>query len=441
MSPDERKEVLAHGEPTKDFFIRMLTKDIELVPAIADLVDNSIDGARRVRGENFDGLHVNLRIARDLFEISDNCGGIRLDTARNYAFKFGRDPRARSVEHSIGQFGVGMKRALFKIGREFFVLSRAEDGAFLLDITVDQWRERKDWSFPLLLVPDSDPSFPPEQGTTIRITDLGETATSQFALEAFEPTLREGLESRYQVPISRGLAISLNGRPLSSPQPTLLASERLQPAYEELRLKDDVFVRLYAGVVKQPPGAATREAGWYVYCNDRLVLGADQTTATGWGTRGPGTSVPRFHGQFAQFRGYAFMTAREASRLPWNTTKTGVEVDHPVYRAVRQRMGVLMRPVITFLNKLDAERDHIGNGFLDAELEEASAVPIGDLRPSRFLYPEPEPEKSRPAEGRIAYRKPSTDIREAKQLLGVRTNAEVGEKTFEYYLRAEGDHH
>lgn len=30
----------------KRFFIEMLTKDIELLPAIVDLVDNSVDGAR-----------------------------------------------------------------------------------------------------------------------------------------------------------------------------------------------------------------------------------------------------------------------------------------------------------------------------------------------------------------------------------------------------------
>ena len=30
--------------PTKDFFIHMLVRDIELIPAIGDLVDNCIDG-------------------------------------------------------------------------------------------------------------------------------------------------------------------------------------------------------------------------------------------------------------------------------------------------------------------------------------------------------------------------------------------------------------
>ncbi len=35
---------LINAEPTKGFFIDMLTKDIGLVDCILDLVDNSIDG-------------------------------------------------------------------------------------------------------------------------------------------------------------------------------------------------------------------------------------------------------------------------------------------------------------------------------------------------------------------------------------------------------------
>ena len=40
---------VVQGEPTKDFFISMLVRDIGLIPAIVDLVDNSVDGGRRLR--------------------------------------------------------------------------------------------------------------------------------------------------------------------------------------------------------------------------------------------------------------------------------------------------------------------------------------------------------------------------------------------------------
>ena len=44
--------------PEKLFFVSMLTKDIEMIPAIADLVDNSVDGAKQVRPDgDYSGSH------------------------------------------------------------------------------------------------------------------------------------------------------------------------------------------------------------------------------------------------------------------------------------------------------------------------------------------------------------------------------------------------
>src|ERR1051326_5430154 len=108
------------ASPEKRFFIHMLVKDIELIPAVLDLVDNSVDGARGIRGdERFDDLWVRLNIGPERFAITDNCGGIDIGTARSYAFRFGRPWDAVGVPGSVGQFGVGMKRALFKLGRAF----------------------------------------------------------------------------------------------------------------------------------------------------------------------------------------------------------------------------------------------------------------------------------------------------------------------------------
>src|SRR5437870_1007731 len=93
--------------PTKDFFISMLVKDIQLVRAIADLVDNSADGARRLKGDGpYDGLTVRIEARPDVFRIQDNCGGISIDLARKYAFRFGRPADMPPLKHSVGQFGV-----------------------------------------------------------------------------------------------------------------------------------------------------------------------------------------------------------------------------------------------------------------------------------------------------------------------------------------------
>ena len=55
-----------NANPTKDFFIQMLTKDIKLERAIIDLIDNSIDGAKNLRGDNnYEGLWVKINVSKD----------------------------------------------------------------------------------------------------------------------------------------------------------------------------------------------------------------------------------------------------------------------------------------------------------------------------------------------------------------------------------------
>src|SRR4051812_34524688 len=73
--------------PTKELFIDMLTRDIALIPAIIDLVDNSADGAKREEGDgSLEGYSVRVTLSSDEFSVTDNCGGMSVETARKYAF-------------------------------------------------------------------------------------------------------------------------------------------------------------------------------------------------------------------------------------------------------------------------------------------------------------------------------------------------------------------
>ena len=103
-TPQDPKRI--NASPTKEFFIYMLTRDIPLTRAILDLVDNSVDGARRMQANgDFNGLWVRVELDRNHLKIADNCGGIPVDIARNYAFRFGR-LRMLLTPGSVGQFGV-----------------------------------------------------------------------------------------------------------------------------------------------------------------------------------------------------------------------------------------------------------------------------------------------------------------------------------------------
>ena len=95
-----------------------------------------------------------------------------------------------------------------------------------------------------------------------------------------------------------------------------------------------------------------------MFCNDRLLLARDKSRLTGWGE-----AVAAYHPQFRQFRGYVFLTG-EASDMPWTTTKTAVDEDSPVFRAIQTDMFDALQKAHTLMNRLkrSGSRTHRKNG-------------------------------------------------------------------------------
>ena len=134
------KQEYADGKPTKAFFSDMLTRDIELKDAVLDLLDNCVDGLMRsippakLKDERPYASHwAKLTFSRDRFIIEDNCGGIDRALARNSAFRMGRtslDLANHKDIPTVGTYGIGMKRAIFKMGRSAMVSSVTKTDAF-----------------------------------------------------------------------------------------------------------------------------------------------------------------------------------------------------------------------------------------------------------------------------------------------------------------------
>ena len=53
---------IIEGNPTKKFFIEMITRDISIEDAIIDLLDNSIDGATQINPNDLSGFVINIEI-------------------------------------------------------------------------------------------------------------------------------------------------------------------------------------------------------------------------------------------------------------------------------------------------------------------------------------------------------------------------------------------
>ena len=437
------------ARPRKDFFISMLVRDINVNAAIIDLIDNCIDGAIRSRENNdFKGLWIDIEADQDHFLIKDNCGGIPLELARDYAFNFGRSPEARPLAHSVGQFGVGMKRALFKLGTKFKIDSAYANSKFTVEVDVGEWRKKNDdWTFHF---GDkvSETTIPEDKrGTTITVTPLNQGVAEYFRDVEKMNSLIDEVGELHQINIERGIRITINDAEVKPRIAMLLFSKQLKPAYRKKvvrprqKKRSVVTYQIWAGLGRDER-EDPRRAGWYVFCNGRMILRHDQTKSTGWGADNEvEMTIPKYHNQFKMFRGYVMFDSKDGDVLPWNTTKTGLDEESSIYPSAKLQMLALMRPVIDFLNRVDKEvnRPEVGEtGPLHSIIENAKLLPLSAVKGSpRFVAPSRT--LSLPKLGVITYKKPTDDIDRVRKNLKVRSNREIGEKTFDYYLRQECD--
>jgi len=452
---EERDPQHVDATPARRFFVSMLIRDIELIPAVIDLVDNSADGAKRLRPEpsddRFEGLSVEVEVSPDQFAITDNCGGMDLDLARDYAFRFGRAKESDGPIGEVGQFGIGMKRALFKMGERFVVESASATSRFSLPVDVPAWtaEEGSDWSFRLDRV-EEDISVPEaERGTRIVVEDLHEFVKEDFGQDRVVNRLRRDLAMRELRLLQQGLVIKVNGEPLVAHPPILLAGADLSPIHVDKEISANgsaLGLKLWAGLAEA--GSVDDDdlddaeryrgeapAGWYVFCNDRLLLYADKSRLTGWGAE-----AAAYHPQYSRFRGYVLLDG-DARYMPWNTTKTGVDEDSRVFRELQNEMFDALQKVQAVINRLKKERrqsDATARPAVEA-LEEAKPVNLYDVAVSAsFVVPDPAPEPPPTAQW-IRYQVDLDDFESVAESVGSDAPSDVGRTTFDWYLQYQVD--
>lgn len=356
--------------PAKRFFVEMLTRDIDLADAILDLLDNCVDGALRTIGGSSDGASpyatywAKIEFDEDRFSIQDNCGGIPQELAQNYAFRMGRpDPDRDHDVPTVGAYGIGMKRAIFKMGHQSTIRSKTTDGDFVVTIPRTWMDDDNEWGLTL----ETGQSELTSPGTTILVEDLREGVSRFFSDETgFEATLKKAVSAYYGYIIAKGFSVYVNGELIEPIRITFLTDERamhdrseaVAPYIYEAK-SNGVDISVTVGLY-HPIGGQDEEdddiaisrpsadkAGWTIICNDRVVLYADKTRVTGWGD----ANVPQYHPQFVSIAGVVVFKSNDAKKLPVTTTKRGVEGNSELYLAVKNVMRDGLKQFTDFTNR------------------------------------------------------------------------------------------
>lgn len=380
--------------PTKAFFVQMLTRDIDLSDAILDLLDNCVDGIvrtlrdrkpRRPANRPYAGYWAHIVATPDKFEIWDNCGGIPREIAEKSAFMLGRPDIERDSEiETVGMYGIGMKRCSSKMGRHSVVESQPATGTYKVEIppewlTDDVDDRSPDAVNPWLLSLESVDSPLPENGTRIIVTELYDTISRHFNTDRsdFLDELSAEISRHYALILEKGFSVTLNDEEIPAAPLVILAPREIglsavpsiepyvfvgdfndvhvdlaigfyRPLATEQQLEDEALVK-----------SSRRNAGWTVICNDRVVLYADKTAKTGWGTGG----VPGFHNQFIPIAGTVSFRSCNSFELPLNTTKRGLDTSSEVYHIVLDYMRDGMKRFTSFTNTWKRREDETKGDF------------------------------------------------------------------------------
>jgi hypothetical protein len=463
----EKKEQIQYAPvdatPVKSFFVTMLTRDIKLEEAILDLLDNCVDGILRSKNRNgetkpYKGFKAEIEFKKSSFMISDNCGGIPW-SLHSYAFRMGRaSDRPADTPGTVGVYGIGMKRAIFKMGKDCLISTQNGKHGYDVQIKPEWIDDEKMWEIPV----KAAKTRMIEDGTTILIGNLYSGIAARFSEDAkdFESDLRRMVSTHYAFIIDKGFEVIINGKAVT-PQPTKLIfdkrdrrSKTIQPFIFKTRTEDGVDVFLAVGFTRPIPTeeeVATEQeeiryssvdAGWTVICNDRAVLYCDRSELTGWGEAG----VPRYHTQFIAISGVVEFWCNDASKLPTTTTKRGIDAASHLYLQIRNKMREGMLIFIDYTNKwkgrVEEAKKHIEGkraipfDEVRAEAKKLSfrstikAVPKGE----QYKPELPLPKKLEPRRARISFVRDVEEIESVAEHLFDDKNvnpSSVGERCFD----------
>jgi hypothetical protein len=468
MSPNESlvPPITVNAFPAKAFFVNMLIRDIELKDSILDLLDNCLDGAMRAGSAHlsnearpYEGYLARITFNDTSFMIEDNCGGIPVDTARYSAFRLGRvDTEIDSSLPTVGVYGIGMKRAIFKLGRDATVESRTSTEQFTVKIDKEWMENDALWTIPI----DTETAALDDPGTRITVMDLNDGISRMFSDETgFVEDLKKTIAANYGIIIEKGFEVIVNGDAIAPIQTALLmdsadfqTASGIMPFVYQVD-KDGVEVSVVIGFYRDLPADEEEEealegkptsgkAGITIICNDRVVIYADKTRLTGWGE----ATVPQYHTQFVSIAGWVTFRSNNASLLPITTTKRGLDGNSQLYLTVKEQIREGIKYFTDFTNKWKKSRSEnasvqrkavtVRSAAIAARvpMEKRSVVHKG-LGGWKYKPPLPLPKESDPLR-QIRFARPLSDIAVVSGHLfddPNRSPGDVGAKCFDDVLK------
>lgn len=393
----------ADTRPTKELLVNGITKDLSIEACIFDLIDNAIDGhAKNVKGK------VEITFAPDFLKIQDYGVGIEESELVEKVMRIGS---ISSPKDGIGIFGVGLKRALFKLANKARVVTETTNNRLVINFDKRVFlRDDDDWTLPI-----SRENKTNQNGTCVLIEDLDEALAQCISDKKWCDDIAAEISKRYAYLISENTCEIFINDNLTQASITPLRDDGLFKIREKSFELNDVAVTVKLGQHKdhrltkelgydsQINKMLSNQFGWSIFCNKRGILMNDASPKTGWAVKE--------HSQHHGWVGHVTMLG-DPSKLPWSTSKVDIDLTNEIYIKALQVMADFGDQWRSFTDQQKKSKqsanspktdDKTGNLF-DPPITEAQAEPSQESASSGEDSPTQEsakidPAKSNPIKG------------------------------------------
>ncbi|MFH2069321.1 MAG: ATP-binding protein [Candidatus Omnitrophota bacterium] len=308
--------------PSKRLFLSIIA-DYDLNRSICELIDNALDIWIKSGKSHQIEINIDLNKDQQTIQVSDNAGGVKKSDL-HFIVGPGQTGNVPSDE-IVGIFGVGTKRAVVALAQDIKIKTRfGKNETYQVEFDED-WLQDENWELPVYQVDNiaEGITFVELQKLRIKVT---EEALTQ---------LKEHLQATYaRFLCNSKVTIKLNSNYL---QPRDFENWAYPPGFSPrkyfgvLSTDDDkiVKVEVLAGLTKESSPAGG-EYGVYFYCNNRLVARGLKNYDVGF-TKG---LAGQPHPSISLTRVIVSLSG-EATLMPWNSSKSGINPNHHVFTALR----------------------------------------------------------------------------------------------------------
>lgn len=332
-----------NATPQKRLFLSIIA-DYNLKLAICELIDNVLDLWLAKKKDAKTKVTVSIDVGQQSMTIKDNAGGIAEDDLELIVAP--GQTQWGPTSSSIGIFGVGSKRAVVHLAQDVEIRTRRPSSTKTFQIEFDDaWiKDSEDWRLKYYKVDKIAP------GTTIislsRLRSPVSDSDVQSLREHVAATYAEFLETgRFEIEVSPEQIAPRKFDNWAYP-PTLEPKEYCG----ELTTADGAKVKVRVKVGLMGESSPVGDWGLYFYCNGRLIASALKDPSVGFES----SLIGRPHPDISLLRA-EFHLNGPVDAMPWNSTKSGVSVDHRVFQSLRQWSVPILKEWASVSRKLSGD--------------------------------------------------------------------------------------